>query len=474
MSDPRLQSPFNGRLLDRARPARTFTGSAAARAARGASWAPLVAALCLLQAACATRSVEVGPGPQRATEARLQVLNRTGSDVRIEADGRSLGEVTAGGEQLFTALEPGIFDLRGFSLDGALAFRRDLLELEPGETFTWILRETEERAVAPVGEASPGRAEIVVENGTQWDVEVLLDGQVLGATSAGATGRFTGILPGSHRLEARAPGTSFPLEFPVLESGEVFTWRLRAPLAEQPARILPSTGTGRLRVENPHPEPVMVLVNDVVLGGVDARSVRIFDNMVAGRVQLSAENAGGFTRFAGPSARIDAGGVTTWRVGPGEPSVRAERAPAEAARVGTPIEEPPTEEPPFDEPLIDEPPIDEPSDRLPEPAADLPADEPFPPVDEPFPPEDEPFPPEGDPSAAGKVFIVENQTSADLEIFFDEMIAGTVGAGMTQRFTELPALRFTPSARSASRSREFRHPAVDLTERQSFTWIIAP
>ena len=45
---------------------------------------------------------------------------------------------------------------------------------------------------------------------------------------------------------------------------------------------------------------------------------------------------------------------------------------------------------------------------------------------------------------------------------------------MSQRFTEVPGLRFTPSARSASRTREFRHPSVDLSTRQSFTWIIAP
>ena len=45
---------------------------------------------------------------------------------------------------------------------------------------------------------------------------------------------------------------------------------------------------------------------------------------------------------------------------------------------------------------------------------------------------------------------------------------------MTERFTELPGTRFTPSARSASGAREFGHPQVDLEGRDSFSWIIVP
>jgi hypothetical protein len=82
-------------------------------------------------------------------------------------------------------------------------------------------------------------------------------------------------------------------------------------------------------------------------------------------------------------------------------------------------------------------------------------------------------PPSGD-EAAGKVFVVENGTSQDLQVFFDGVAAGSVGAGETQRFTNLPGIRFTPSARSASGAREFRHPPVDMGAQQSFTWIIEP
>jgi hypothetical protein len=45
---------------------------------------------------------------------------------------------------------------------------------------------------------------------------------------------------------------------------------------------------------------------------------------------------------------------------------------------------------------------------------------------------------------------------------------------MVERFTDLPSLQFTPSARAASGRRTYPHPAVDLTGRQSFTWIITP
>jgi hypothetical protein len=405
----------------------------------------LALGLCLLQsAACATRGVETRPAPRPAGEAALRVLNRTASDVRVEADGESLGEVAAGVEQLFAALAPGTFDVRGFSLDGGLVFRRDLLTLEAGETFTWILREGTPGAGAPADAAARESATVVVENATQWDVEIVLDGQVLGTASAGATGRFGGVAPGSHRLEARAPEASFPLEFPVLEPGETFTWRLRAPGALVAGALLPAPGTGRLRVENLHTEAVTVSVNGTPLGVVEANNVRIFDNLASSRLLLSAESRDGRTRFAGPATRIEPGRVTTWRVGTGGASEIALR----------PV-------PPLPSPEAGAAPT---RDRIPEPAPrPLPA------------PAGDPSPPPPDLGAASeKVFTVENHTSQDLEIRFDGRSAGAVGAGMTSHFTDLPGLRFTPSAVSASGKQTFEHPPVDLSGRRSYTWMIQP
>lgn len=429
-----------------------------------------------LQLACAARTAEVRP-PSRPADATLRVLNRTSEGVKLETDERPLGEVAAGGEQLFPGLPPGTLNLRGFSAGGGLEFRRDLLTLEPGETFTWILREE----VSLSGRAARGGedAVIVVENETRWPVEVALDGDVLGVTEAAGRARFEGIAPGAHRLEARAtdPSTqiSFRGEYPVLKPGEVFIWRLRDGGADPTAGILPAPGTGRLRVENPHGEPLVVSANGTALGTVEPREVRIFEDLPAGRVLLVARSGDDGTRFPGPSARIDPGRVTTWRIGPPEGALTsdvtegaapetvivgetAESAPASAAGAGPGRESEaavaggPDVSPPASEPLPGDVATGAGEPAYPEaraPAADA-------------------------PPAANRVFIVENRTTQDLEVFLDGESAGAVGAGMTERFTPLPALRFVPSAATASGTRRFEHPPVDLTSQETFTWIIEP
>jgi hypothetical protein len=70
--------------------------------------------------------------------------------------------------------------------------------------------------------------------------------------------------------------------------------------------------------------------------------------------------------------------------------------------------------------------------------------------------------------------VVENHTTQDLEILFDGESVGAVGAGMTRSFTELPGLRFTPTAVSANGARRYEHPEVDLGSQGSFSWIIEP
>jgi hypothetical protein len=407
--------------------------------------------------------------PRPADTATLKVVNRTSALVRVEADRRSLGEVPAGREQYFVGLAPGTVDLTGISLDGALSFRRDLLALEPGETFTWILREAE--AVPAAEQPAAGgqqTASLIVENGTDWDVDVVLDGQVLGRTSAGRTARFDGLASGAHRLEARAPETTFPQEFPVLESGETFTWRLRGPGPISARGLLPAPGTGRLRVENPNAETVTVQVNGVVLGRVDARNTRIFDNLAAGSMQLSAESLDGLTRYEGPALTIEPGRVALWRLGPGLPADlaagRGERAPAPAPE--GPVTPSPAPAP------GPEPSLPAPGTPAPEPAPSAPA--PGGPAVEPAPaPEDQGLE-TPEPAVAGKAFVVENQTSQDLEIQIDGQSVGAVGAGMTRTFTDLPRLRFIPSAISANGARRFEHPEVDLTGQDTFNWIIQP
>lgn len=428
-----------------------------ARPSRAAATARAACALGLLAAAlaaCAPRAdVETQPA-RRASDATLKVVNRTRANVRIQIGDRALGDVPAGRDQYFMGLVPGALDLRGISADGALAFRRDLLTLEPGETFTWVLREGESLARGELPAAAPPTedrsATIVVENGTDWEVGVTLDGEPLGSVPPSRTVPFD-VAPGSHRLEARAEKTSFPQEFPVLESGETFTWRLRPPGSVAGRGLLPPPGTGRLRVENPNAESVTVRVNGVPLGIVEARHTRIFDNLAAARVRLSAVSADRLTSYEGPELGIEPGGVALWRLGAGQPQQVSRVEEAEAA-----VSVPP--------PMVGraEP---TPSDALPPPDALHPPDEPLPAAGEPAPAASE---------TAGKAFVVENHTSQDLEIFFDGRSAGAVGAGMTQRFTELPGLRFTPSAASPSGARRFPHPEVDLSGRESFSWIIEP
>jgi hypothetical protein len=415
-------------------------------AARGLALAALVLAGCAGQ-----QTIERAPA-RPAAEATLKVVNGTGAEVRVEADGRALGSVPAGREQYFLGLAPGTFDLRGASPDGALSFRRDLLTLEPGETFTWILREGEAGATPqPIARSAPAMAAIVVENGTAWDVDILLDGRVLGRSLAGRSSRFADVPTGAHRLEGRAKESSFPQEFPVLEAGETFTWRLRGPGPIAGRGLLSAPGTGRLRVENPNPEPVTVLVNGVELGRVEARDVRIFDNLAAERLQLSAESGDGLTRYAGPELAIEPGGVALWRVGAGAPR----DLPRDAGTAAAPATLPPAPEP---------------SERpLPPAAGEAAEPVPFAGQD----PAGEAAGP-GEGEAGGQAFVVENHTGQDLEIFFDGRSVGAVGAGMTQRFTELPGARFTPSAASANGARRFAHPAVDLSGKESFSWIIEP
>jgi hypothetical protein len=426
------------------------------RGPRGGAARGLVLLTVLLGGCAGQQQVETVPA-RPAEDATLKVVNGTASDVRVEADGRALGDVPAGHEQYFLGLAPGTFDLRGVSTDGALSFRRDLLTLEPGETFTWILREGEE-GPAPAAAGTPARdaAEIVVENGTAWDVDVLLDGRVLGRAPAGRSSRFADVPTGAHRLEGRAAETSFPQEFPVLEAGETFTWRLRAPGPIAGRGLIPAPGTGRLRVENPNPEPVTVFVNGVELGRVDSRDVRIFDNLAADRLQLSAASADGLTRYAGPDVAIEPGGVALWRIGAGTPSDVA--ADAQAVPVPAPVLPAPQ---PAGPPALG---ADDSGERG---AA---ADSTF--ADE----MGEPATPEAGEAAkpTGAAFVVENRTGRDLEIFLDGRSVGAVGAGMVRRFTDLPGPRFTPSATSANGARRFDHPEVDLTGRESFSWIIEP
>jgi hypothetical protein len=421
---------------------------------------------------CASSPKPTSSAPRAPAAAAVRVLNNTSSAVRVEAGRNELGEVRSGGEELFRGLAPGTIDLRGISLDGELVFRRDLLTLEPGETFTWVLREG---GFEPAATQRTRRdATVIVENGTPWRVEVLLDGTVLGSVDSGAQERFTGIATGSHRLQARTQETEFPEEFPVLEPGESFTWRLRAP--EEPVitgsgGIIPKPGTGRLRVENPHDESVTVLVNGTPLGRVEAGATRIFDELTAARVLLAAETTDGRTRYRGPSGRIEPGRVLTWRIGTGE-TTSGEVADVPAPR--REIEVRPADELPEADETVEVRPEDEPGGpgRPPaEPAGPF-EDAPAPADQGPGPdPGLEPgaFPGQGD-----RAFVVENQTSQDLEILLDGRSVGAVGAGMTQRFTELPGPRFTPSARTASGRKTFSHPEVDLSSRQSFTWMILP
>ncbi len=413
----------------------------------------LALAAALLAGCAGQQQVETAPARSPA-EATLKVVNATSADVRVEVGARALGEVPAGREQYFVGLAPGTFDLRGLSPDGALSFRRDLLTLEPGETFTWILREGEARPAPPAGAPAREAAAIVVENGTAWDVDVALDGRVLGRAYAGRSSRFDGVPPGAHRLEGRAAETSFPQEFPVLEPGETFTWRLRGPGPIAGRGLLPVPGTGRLRVENPNPEAVTVLVNGVELGSVDARDVRIFDNLAAERLQLSAESSDGLTRYEGPELAIEPGGAALWHVGAGSP--RDVRGGEARASVGPALPR-----------AVEEGrlrPVPEPAGVADaERAAEMPRDL-------------EPAAAEPAEAAAeaARAFVVENHTGQDLEIFFDGQSAGAVGAGMVRRFTELPGPRFTPSAANASGARRFPHAEVDLSGRDSFSWIIEP
>jgi hypothetical protein len=422
------------------------------RGLHGGAARALVLLTCLLTGCAGQQQVETVPARPGA-DATLKVVNGTASDVRVEADGRALGDVPAGHEQYFVGLAPGTFDLRGVSPDGALSFHRDLLTLEPGETFTWILREGE--ADAPPAGAAPSTrqtAEIVVENGTAWDVDVLLDGRVLGRAPAGRSSRFADVPTGAHRLEGRATETSFPLEFPVLEPGETFTWRLRAPGPIAGRGLIPIPGTGRLRVENPNAEPVTVLVNGVELGRVDARDVRIFDNLAAERLLLSGASVDGLTLYDGPELTVEPGGVALWRVGSGAPSDVTSLGPAAPAPASVSAPAPPAERPTPS-------PVDavEPEEALARETGEV-----------------------ATPGAAqaaesaGPTFVVENHTGRDLEIFLDDESVGAVGAGMTGRFTDLPGPRFTPSATSANGARRFDHPEVDLTGKESFSWIIEP
>lgn len=418
-----------------------------------------VLTLAAFVAACGERTVETEAAP-RAGDAAVRVLNRTASDVEVEANHQLLGVVAAGEEQVFGGLAPGTFDLRGRSSDGALVFRRDLLSLEAGETFTWILREGGlEPAAADAGAAPAnlGRATLVVENGTGWDVALEVDGRPLGTVRPKTTSRFDDIEPGARRLVARAEGIRFPEEFPVLEPGETFTWRLRpAPgvQMEGSGGILPAPGTGRLRVENAQSVPLVVLANGTPLGTVEAGRTRIFDELPAQRMLLAAETRDG-QRIAGPSTRIEPGRVTLWRIDGGRvsdvsllPGRPDQPAPDEVTQ---PLPPEISARPPAPPPLPVAPPgpaIDEP---LPAPAAPAPARE-----------------------LEGKTFVVENRTSQDLQVLLDGVSIGAVGAGMTQRFSSLPALRFKPSAVTASGRQEFTHPVVDLSTRQTFTWIIEP
>jgi hypothetical protein len=439
--------------------------------------APL-AVLLLACAACAQRT-SAPPSPSaRPSDAAVRVVNHTATEVRVETRDRPLGMVAPGGEQLFSGLEPGTHDLRARSVDGVLDFRRDLLTLERGETFTWILREAiGDPGAAPAPAARSG-ATVVVENGTSWTVDVLLDGAVLGTVAPGRTGTFAGLPTGAHRLEAKAPETTFPREFPVLEDGQTFRWRLRAP--GEPALtgaggILPTPGTGRLRVENPHPDVLTVRVNGAELGTVAAERSRIFDEIAAGSVRLSAESADGRTLYQGPVARIEPGRVVEWRIGGGVAGVGAIAG-------GAPEPQPPPiapELPPVGGEAAGDFPAGE--ERLPPgpppapaPGVDGPAPAPpaFP-APGPF-PEDEDGPDAGGGVDGSRVFVVENRTSQDLEILLGDEVVGAVGAGMIERFTDLPGLRFTPSARTASGRRTYPHPEVDLSGRQSFTWIITP
>ncbi|MBA2564652.1 MAG: hypothetical protein H0V09_04425 [Gemmatimonadetes bacterium] len=431
------------------------------RAIRGAGSSLLAAAACTLALSCASRPVEtVSAGPARS-DAALRVVNRTLSDVRVQADGRALGDVSAQSEQLFVGLAPGTLDLRGVSADGELSFERDLLTLGPGETFTWVLREDGGRAGDPAAaEPRAGGASLVVENETSWTVDVFLDEQVLGTTGPSSTGRFDGIPPGSHRLEARAPETTFPREFPVLEAGETFTWRLRAPASGSgrmtaSGGILPAPGTGRLRVENPHPEALEVLVNGTRVGPVEAGNTRIFDEMAVARVLLSAESPDGRTRYRGPSTSIEPGRVTLWRIG----------SDMEVAGPGF-------ESRPDDDREVRRPGTRDEGDASEDVYA--PEEEIFADVEPRRDEEPEDVPPPTVRAGSGKVFVVQNLTGQDLEVLLDGHSLGAVGAGMTETFSSLPGTRFTPSARDASGRREFDHPPVDLSTRDSFTWIIQP
>jgi hypothetical protein len=178
-------------------------------------------------------------------------------------------------------------------------------------------------------------------------------------------------------------------------------------------------------------------------------------------------------------ARIEPGRVVEWRIGGGVAGVGAV-AGAAPDRRGTPpiapeLPPPAGETPPADgelrageERLPPGPPpapAPETDDGLGPPPLPAPAD---------LPREDAGGAGADAPAGGSRVFVVENRTSQDLEVLLDGEVVGAVGAGMTERFSDLPGLRFTPSARTASGRGSYPHPEVDLTGRQSFTWIITP
>ncbi len=170
-------------------------------------------------------------------------------------------------------------------------------------------------ATSPTLEEAPAGAILEVENRTSEDLSLSVRGRTEAIVRSGARMRVRNLVPGkadvSARTTAGGPG-AFQVERAVtLVAGVIEVWSI-LPDAAGGEALPPVPGLGALRVINPTPKDVSILVNGVRMGRIFAGAERRFDDIPEGTVRVGGRPDDG-TAGQDTELAVVAGTEATWR-----------------------------------------------------------------------------------------------------------------------------------------------------------------
>jgi hypothetical protein len=161
-----------------------------------------------------------GDGGGRAP-ASVMVVNELEQGVTVWINGELKGRVEPSGRARFDGVPSGPVSLKAGAEGSAGPVAGEERTLEPGETFTWTVY-----PVLSWGEEK-GTGTLVLENGLDGEVEVLLNGEPAGVLTPGATRAYPRVVAGEVEVVARVPGGETVQERAVpVVAGNIARWEI--------------------------------------------------------------------------------------------------------------------------------------------------------------------------------------------------------------------------------------------------------